>query len=86
MGNFLGVAVWIPLASCATRNDQPGQRIDGEVLRGGHLELHAGRATGRIGSFIGLLADHRSLQGSLAELNGAAAAGWAGLPGAAPNP
>ena len=86
MGNFLGVVVWIPLASCATRNDQPGQRIDGEVLCGGHLELHAGQAAGRIGSFIGLLADHRSLRGSLAELNGAAAAGWAGLPGAAPNP
>ena len=42
--------------------------------------------TGGIGGFIGLLADLRSLRGSLAELNGAAAAGWAGLPGAAPNP
>ena len=45
-------------------------------------ELHAQQATGGIGSFIGLLADRSSHRASLDELNEAAAAGWAGLPGA----
>ena len=40
--------------------------------------------TGTIGGFIGLLADRSSHRASLDELNGAAASGWAGLPGAAP--
>ena len=65
---------------------QPGQRIDGVVLPGGRLELHAEHATGAIGGFIGLLADRSSHRASLDELNEAAAAGWAGLPGAGPNP
>ena len=65
---------------------QPGQRIDVEVLPGGRLELHAEHATGTIGGFIGLLADRSSHRASLDELNEAAAAGWAGLPGAGPNP
>ena len=59
---------------------------DVEVLPGGRLELHAEHATGKIGGFIGLLADHSSHRASLDELNEAAAAGWAGLPGAGPNP
>ncbi len=42
--------------------------------------------TGTIGGFIGLLADRRSQEPSLAELNGAAASGWAGLPAAGPKP
>ena len=42
--------------------------------------------TGTIGGFIGLLADRSSQRASLAELNGAAASGWAGLPGAGPKP
>ena len=65
---------------------QPGQRIDGEVLTGGRLELHAEHATGTISGFIGLLADRSSHRASLNELNGAAASGWAGLPGAGPKP
>ena len=65
---------------------QPGQRIDGVVLPGGRLELHAEHATGTIGGFIGLLADRSRHRASLDELNGAAASGWAGLPGAAPKP
>ena len=63
---------------------QPGQRIDGEVLPVGRMELHAEHATGTISGFIGLLADRSSHRASLNELNGAAASGWAGLPGAAP--
>ena len=59
---------------------------DVEVLPGGRLELHAEHATGTIGGFIGLLADRTSHRASLDELNEAAAAGWAGLPGAGPNP
>ena len=59
---------------------------DVEVLPGGRLELHAEHATGTIGGFIGLLADRSSHRASLDELNEAAAAGWAGLPGAGPNP
>jgi len=63
---------------------QPGQRIDGKVLPGGRLELHAEHATGTIGDFFGLLADRSSHRASLDELNGEAASGWAGLPAAAP--
>lgn len=65
---------------------QPGQRIGVEVLPGGRLELHAEQATGTIAGFMGLQADRSSHRASLDELNGAAAAGWAGLPGAAPKP
>lgn len=59
---------------------QPGQRVDVEVLPGGRLELHAEQATGSINGFIGLLAGCSARQASLAELNEAAASGWAGLP------
>ncbi len=65
---------------------QPGQRIDVEVLPGERLELHAEHATGTIGGFIGLLADRSSHRAGLDELNEVTAAGWAGLPGAGPNP
>jgi len=40
--------------------------------------------TGTIGGFIGLLADRSSHRASLDELNRAAVAGWADLPGAGP--
>ena len=63
---------------------QPGQRIGVEVLPGGRLKLHAEHATGTIRGFIRLLADHSSHRASLDELNGAAAAGSAGLPAAGP--
>ena len=46
--------------------------------------VEAEHATGTIGGFIGLLADRSSHRASLDELNGAAASGWADLPGAAP--
>ncbi len=59
---------------------QPGQRVDVEVLPGGRLELHAEQATGSINGFIGLLAGRSARRASLAELNEAAASGWAGLP------
>ena len=59
---------------------------DVEVLPGGRLELHAEHATGTIGGFIGLLADRSSHRAGLDELNEVTAAGWAGLPGAGPNP
>jgi hypothetical protein len=62
---------------------QPGQRIDGELLPSGRMELHAEHATGTIRNFIGLLADHSSHRASLDELNDVAAAGSAGLPAAA---
>ena len=42
--------------------------------------------TGTIGGLIGLLADRSSYRARLDELNGAAASGWAGLPGAGPKP
>ena len=48
--------------------------------------VEAEHATGTIGGFIGLLADRSSYRASLNELNGAAASGWAGSPGAAPKP
>ena len=59
---------------------QPGQRVDVEVLPGGRLELHAEQATGSIHGFIGLLAGQSTRRASLADLNEAAASGWAGLP------
>jgi hypothetical protein len=42
--------------------------------------------TGTIEGFIGLLADRSSQRASLDGLNGAAVAGWAGLPAAGPEP
>ena len=59
---------------------QPGQRGDVEVLPGGRLEFHAEQATGSINGFIGLLAGRSARRASLAEINEAAASGWAGLP------
>ncbi|MCP9888678.1 AbrB/MazE/SpoVT family DNA-binding domain-containing protein [Cyanobium sp. ATX 6A2] len=59
---------------------QTGQRIDVEVLPGGRLELHAEQATGTIDGFISLLAGRSSHRATLAELDEAAAAGWAGFP------
>ena len=63
---------------------QPGQPVGVEMLPGGRLNLHAEHATGTISGFIGLLADRSSHRASLDELNGAAASGWADLPGDAP--
>ena len=63
---------------------QPGQGIDVEMLPGGRLELHAEQATGTIRGFIGFLAGRSSHRASVDELNGAAASGWADLPGAGP--
>jgi len=57
---------------------RPGQRLDVELLPGGRLELHAERATGEIGRFIGLLAERTTTKASLDELTAAAAEGWAG--------
>ena len=65
---------------------QPGQRVDVEVLPGGRLEFHAEKATGSINCFIGLLAGRSARRASLAELNEAAASGWAGLPTSLPAP
>ena len=58
---------------------QPGQRLDVEVLPGGRLQLHAEQATGSIQECLGLLASRSSHRATLEELDGAAAAGWAGL-------
>lgn len=48
------------------------------MLPGGRLELHAERATGEIGSFIGLLAERTTTKASLDDFKAAAAEGWAG--------
>ena len=63
---------------------QPGQRVDVEVLPGGRLEFHAEQTTSSIHGFIGLLAGRSARRASLAELNEAAASGWAGLPTSLP--
>lgn len=58
---------------------EPGQRVDVEVLPGGRLELHAQRATGEIGGFIGLLRGRTTRVATVEEIRAAAAEGWSSL-------
>jgi AbrB family looped-hinge helix DNA binding protein len=57
---------------------QPGEKIDLDKLPDGRITLRAARPTGKIKSFVGLLAGKTKKVATLEEINEAAAAGWAG--------
>jgi antitoxin PrlF len=57
---------------------EPGERIELDKLPDGRITLRAARPTGKIDSFVGLLAGKTRRVATLDEINEAAAAGWAG--------
>jgi AbrB family looped-hinge helix DNA binding protein len=57
---------------------EPGERIELDKLPDGRITLRAARPTGKIDSFLGLLAGKTRKVATLDEINEAAAAGWAG--------
>lgn len=57
---------------------KPGEKIELDLLPDGRGMLRAARPTGKIESFVGLLAGKRKRQATLAEIEEAASAGWAG--------
>lgn len=57
---------------------RPGEKIVLELMPGGRAELQAAPAEGSIRGFIGLLAGKKKKVASLAEMERAAQAGWAG--------
>jgi len=56
----------------------PGEKIELDKLPGGRVILKAARPSGKIDSFLGLLAGKTKKIATLDEINEAAAAGWAG--------
>ncbi len=56
----------------------PGEKIELDKLPDVRVTLRAARPTGTIDDFIGLLAGKTKKIATLAEINEAAAAGWAG--------
>ena len=57
---------------------QPGQKIQLDLLSGGQGVMTAAKPTGKIGSFVGLLAGQAKKVAAMEEMNEAAARGWAG--------
>jgi bifunctional DNA-binding transcriptional regulator/antitoxin component of YhaV-PrlF toxin-antitoxin module len=57
---------------------KPGEKIELDKLPGGRVALRAARPTGKIDSFVGILAGKTKKIATLEEINEAAAAGWAG--------
>lgn len=57
---------------------KPGGRIDFYKLPGGELRVRAARPSGKIDSFLGLLAGKTNKVATIEEINEAAARGWAG--------
>src|SRR2546421_11640941 len=57
---------------------RPGERIELDKLPDGRISLRAVRPSGKIDSFLGLLAGKTKKVATLDEINDAAAAGWAG--------
>ncbi len=56
---------------------KPGERVELDKLPGGELRVRAARPDGSIDAFLGLLAGHTAKVATLAEIEEAAAAGWA---------
>ena len=57
---------------------RPGERIELDKLPDGRVSLRAMRPSGKIDSFLGMLAGKRKKVATLDEINQAAASGWAG--------
>jgi bifunctional DNA-binding transcriptional regulator/antitoxin component of YhaV-PrlF toxin-antitoxin module len=65
---------------------KPGGKIELDLLPGGRGLIRAARPTGKIESFIGMLAGKTKKIATIEEINEAAAAGWAGIRGSAKSP
>ena len=57
----------------------PGEKIELDLLPDGRGMLRAARPSGTIKGFVGLLAGRTKKVATIAEINQAAAQGWAGL-------
>ena len=57
---------------------RPGDKIDLDLLPDGRGMLKAARPAGTIDRFVGLLAGRSKKVATIAEINAAAAQGWAG--------
>jgi hypothetical protein len=57
---------------------KPGGKIEIDLLPDGRGMIRAARPTGKIDSFIGMLAGKTKKVATIEEMNEAAAAGWAG--------
>lgn len=57
---------------------RPGEKVELDLLPDGRVALRAARPAGTIEGFVGLLAGRTGKVATLAEINDAAAAGWAG--------
>ena len=57
---------------------KPGGKIELDLLPDGRGVIRAARPTGKIDSFIGMLAGKTKKVATIEEMNEAAAAGWAG--------
>lgn len=57
---------------------KPGEKITLELLPEGQAALWAAKPSGKINSFLGLLAGKTKKVASIEEMNEAAARGWAG--------
>jgi len=57
---------------------RPGEKIELDLLPDGQGLIRAARPTGKIESFIGMLAGKTKKIATIEEINEAAAAGWAG--------
>lgn len=57
---------------------RPGEKIELDKLPNGRVSLKARRPSGKIDAFLGLLAGKTKKVASMAEMEEAAAAGWAG--------
>ena len=57
---------------------KPGEKIELDKLPDGRVALRAAKPSGTIDSFLGLLAGKTEKIATLAEINDAAASGWAG--------
>lgn len=57
----------------------PGEKIELEKQPDGGVVLRAARPAGKIDAFIGVLAGKTTKKATIAEINQAAADGWAGL-------
>ena len=57
---------------------KPGEKIELDLLPDGRALLKAGRSTGSIADFVGLLAGKTQKLATIDEINAAAVRGWTG--------
>jgi hypothetical protein len=68
----------VPKKRASTSRHPSRRKIELDKLPDGRVSLKAMRPSGKIDSFLGLLAGKKEKVASLEEINEAAASGWAG--------